>query len=117
MAIKAMKIVNTKIPDLGLIIVGSGSLANKLKKLAYNLNIASQVVFVGWQTDLIPYYKGCDILLVTSWYEGYGMVFKEGQSVGCKIVSTDVGIAREVGAEIVGWKVEEVAGKLVENLK
>lgn len=62
------------------------------------------MVFEGFQSDLIPYYKGCDIFLVTSWYEGYGMVFKEAQAAGCRIVSTDVGIAREVGAEIVGWE-------------
>ncbi len=117
MALEAMKIVTAQIPDSGLIILGSGTLDSKLKSMAYRLKISSQTAFVGWQTDTIPYYKGCDIFLVTSWYEGYGMVFKEAQAGGCKIVSTDVGIAREVGASIVDFSAEDIAQKLIENLK
>ncbi len=100
--------------DLGLVIVGSGKEMQKLKKLAYTLKIEAQVAFEGFQSDLIPYYKGCDIFLVTSWYEGYGMVFKEAQAAGCRIISTDVGIAREVGVEIVGWEVEDIVEVLNE---
>lgn len=102
--------------DLGLVIVGSGKEMQKLKKLAYKLRIEASVVFEDFQSDLVPYYKGCDIFLVTSWYEGYGMVFKEAQATGCRIVSTDVGIAREVGAEIVGWEEGEVTEKITSLL-
>lgn len=112
MAIDAMKILNTKNSNAGLVIVGSGRLMEQLKKQAYNLKIEPKIAFMGWQTDLIPYYKGCDTFLVTSWYEGYGMVFKEAQAAGCRIVSTDVGIAREVGAIIVEWN----AGNIADNL-
>ncbi len=116
-AIQAFKIAYSQIPDIGLIIVGSGRSMAKLKKMAYNLKISPRIAFVGWQTDLISYYKGCDIFLVTSWYEGYGMVFKEAEVAGCKIVSTDVGIAREVGATIVQWNVADIADKIVNILK
>ncbi len=108
-AIKAFAILNRENKDIGMIIVGSGKEMSKLKKLAYKLNLSDFIVFTGWQTDLISYYKGVDILLVTSWYEGYGLVFKEALAVNCPIVSTDVGIARESGALIVGWKSEEIA--------
>ena len=117
MALNAMKIVQVQIPDAGLIIVGSGTEMAYLKKYAFKLKIEASTAFVGWQTDLIPYYKGCDIFLSTSWYEGYGMTFKEAQVAGCKIVSTDVGIAREVGADIADWKPESIALKLIEALK
>ncbi|MEK7213625.1 MAG: glycosyltransferase, partial [Patescibacteria group bacterium] len=116
-ALKAFSIVNKENPELGLIIVGSGTLAPKLKKIAYNLNIRPQIAFLGWQTDLISYYKGCDIFLLTSWYEGYGMVLKEAWATGCRIVSTDVGIAREVGARIVGHTPEDIAEGLRESLR
>jgi glycosyltransferase involved in cell wall biosynthesis len=38
--------------------------------------------------------------LVTSAYEGYGMVIVEALSAGVPVLSTDVGIAREAGAVI-----------------
>lgn len=116
MALDALKIVLNSIPDVGLIIVGSGSEMSRLKKHACKLRIEASVVFVGWQTDLIPYYKGCDIFMMTSWYEGYGMVLKEAQAVGCKIVSTDVGIAREVGARIVEHTPENIAEGIINSL-
>jgi glycosyltransferase involved in cell wall biosynthesis len=116
LAIRAMKTVLGKIPDAGLIIVGSGTEQSKLEKLAYNLNISPSVAFVGWQNDLVSYYKGCDVFLVTSLYEGYGMTLKEAQSAGCRIVSTDVGIAREVGANIVDWDEKNIAEKLIKLL-
>lgn len=113
MAIRAIAMVDKSI-GLGLIIVGSGREMQKLKKLAYKLKIEASVAFEGFQSDLMSYYKGCDIFLVTSWYEGYGIVFKEAKASGCVIVSTDVGIARDVGAEIVGWEEGEVADQIID---
>lgn len=117
LAVRAMKTVISKIQDAGLIIVGSGTEQSKLEKLAYNLNISPSVAFVGWQNDLISYYRGCDAFLVTSLYEGYGMTLKEAESAGCRIVSTYVGIAREVGATIVDWNEKDIAEKLIKSLE
>lgn len=113
MAIEGFKIASDKQEGLGMIIVGSGKEMARLKRLAFNLKIDQKVVFEGWQTDLVSYYKGSDVLLLASWYEGYGMVLKEAEAAGLKIVSTDVGIAREVGAEIVDWKRESIAAGLL----
>lgn len=117
LAIDAIKLVNDKIPGVGLVVVGSGGLLASLKNRANRLKIGHMVEFVGSQTDTISYYKGCDAFLMTSWYEGYGMVFKEAEAAGCKIVSTDVGIARDVGADIVGWDRGSVAEGLINYLK
>lgn len=116
MALGAMKIVHDRQPDAGLLIIGSGSMMSSLRKHAYRLKIEASTAFLGWQTDLLPYYKGCDLFLVTSWYEGYGMTLKEAQIAGCKIVSTDAGIAQEIGAEIAGWSVESIAESILRKL-
>ena len=117
MALEAVKIAQAQIPGLGVVIVGSGSCLPRLKKFAYSLKIEASTAFVGWQTDLVPYYKGCDAFLLTSWFEGYGMVLKEAQTAGCKIVSTDVGIARDVGARIAEHTVQSISEKIIEALK
>ena len=124
MAIRAFKCVvdesqkNHK-DNLFLIIIGDGSLRKKLEKLAIDLDVSNRVIFTGWVKDqltLVSYLKGSTISLVTSWYEGYGMVFKEAEAACLKIVSTDVGIAREIGAKIVGHNEDDVCKGIVEGV-
>ncbi|HEY4478314.1 MAG TPA: glycosyltransferase [Candidatus Paceibacterota bacterium] len=123
-AIRAFKVVLNKIPDAGLIIVGNGKEKENLIELSKELKINNDnkksIIFENWQANidiLTTYYKTCDIFLNTSWYEGYGMTLKEAEIAGCRIVSTDVGIAREVGARVVVWSEEDVAEGVVEVLK
>jgi glycosyltransferase involved in cell wall biosynthesis len=106
---------------IGLIIVGSGSQENMLKAEASRRGLSGSsecgpsVIFEPWasQATLFSYYKSCDQFLVTSLFEGYGMALVEAQAAGAKIISTDVGVAREVGATIVDWNPEGVAKGLI----
>lgn len=69
--------------------------------------------------DLISYYKTADVFLLTSNFEGYGMVLVEAASVGLPIVSTDVGIASEIkGARVVPvGDSKAVASALIDQIK
>ena len=96
LALKAMKEIVTKHPNVGLIIAGSGAEEVRLKKLVESLGLAKNVVFEGWQDDLASYYKTADLFLLTSNYEGYGMTVVEALSAGCPVVMTDVGCAGDV---------------------
>ncbi len=116
MAIEAFKLVLKEKPQAGLVIVGSGSQEKMLKDIAKKLGIDNSVIFEGWQNDMASYYKTCDCFLVTSWYEGYGMTFVEAQAAGCKIVSTDVGVAREMGSAIVCHIPEDIARGIIQRL-
>lgn len=109
MALDAFKIVLQKIPTAGLVIIGSGSLENSLIKKVVDLGISKSVIFAGRTEDTPSYYKTADVFLSTSWYEGYGVVFKEAEAAGTKIVSTNVGIVSETGATIVDWTPESIA--------
>src|SRR3989344_7049501 len=73
LSIEAWKKVVQEIPSAGLVIVGSGSEELKLKRLVDSFGINRSVVFEPWQNDLSSYYKTTDLLLLTSFYEGYGM--------------------------------------------
>lgn len=87
--------------DAGLTVVGSGSLLRALTDKARELGIAAQVEFTENSVpDVAPYYAQADLLLVTSRYEGYGMVIVEALAAGVPVLATDVGIAREAGAQI-----------------
>ncbi|OHA17025.1 MAG: hypothetical protein A3C79_01950 [Candidatus Taylorbacteria bacterium RIFCSPHIGHO2_02_FULL_45_28] len=115
LAIRAWAGVIETMPKAGLVIVGSGSEDGRLKKMVAKLNLANSIAFEDW-TDrdrLISYYKTADIFLNTSLFEGYGMTLIEAQAAGCKMVSTDVGVAREVGAAIIPWYDSNRASEII----
>lgn len=93
MAIQAIK----KINNVHLVIVGDGSQRAGLEKIAKGLPVS----FFGWRQDTASFYKTADIFINTSLYEGYGMTLVEAAAVGLKILSTDVGVAKDVGSTII----------------
>ncbi len=121
LAIESVKYLVSKEQTLtaGLIIVGDGSQKNSLEKYVRACNLEKYIVFEPWIEfqKLISYYKTCDIFLSTSDYEGYGMTFVEANAAGAQIVSTDVGIAKEIGAAIVNRIPEEISETILTLLE
>jgi len=103
-------VVKINNPDIGLVVVGDGSQKASLEKLARDLD--APVVFEGQVSDLASYYKTADLFLHTSLFEGYGLVLVEAQVAGLSIVSTDVGVAADVGAKIVPYDADVIADKI-----
>lgn len=97
--------------SVGLVIVGSGPRRQAIESLVQKLGIAESVAIEPWADlpVLYSYYKTADLFLSVSLFEGYGMTLVEARAAGCKVVSTDVGVAREAGAAIAGWSPEEIA--------
>lgn len=106
-AIRAFSKILEQQPSVGMVIVGDGSEAESLRSLARELGVEDKVVFAGTRSPY-PYYKVADVTLVTSDFEGYGMVIVEALAAGCPVVSYDVGVAREAGA-IIATDVEDLA--------
>ncbi len=94
------------------VIAGEGSKRKELESLVKYLGVQERVMFVGFQNDLSSLYKSSHVLLSTSLYEGFGMSILEAASVGLPIISTNVGIAREIGATIVSYDAGEIAMRL-----
>lgn len=109
MALDALAEAVKDFPKAGLVVVGEGSEHTRLQERARTLGILNNVVFEGWKKDLVSYYRGANLLLVTSRYEGYGMTIVEALASGCPVLSTDVGIAREAGAVVASDDADFVA--------
>lgn len=92
-ALKVMRKLVKRYPQVGLVIVGSGPEELYLKKLVHRFKLGNNVAFEDWQDDLTSYFKTADIFLNTSIYEGYGMTLVEAGASGCAIVTTRVGVA------------------------
>ncbi len=115
LALHSWKKVAEKIPKAGLIIVGSGSEESHLRGLTSRLNLGKAVVIEPWADKqmLASYYKTADVFLNTSLFEGYGMTLVEAKAADCPIISTDVGVAREIGANIIKFEANDVAEKII----
>ena len=98
LALKVLAIVIEKFPDSGLVIVGSGPEEANLKYLAKKLGVENNVAFVGWQDSLASYYKTANLYIQMSLFEGYGLSLVEAGLSGLPIVTTPVGLARELEA-------------------
>ena len=85
--------------DACLIMVGDGSERAHLEAQAEEHGVRDRVFFEGLQ-EAVRYYPIADLVLVTSHYEGYGLVVIEGLAAGKPVLSTDVGVAHEAGAII-----------------
>ncbi len=96
LAIDVWREIVKKFPRAGLIIVGSGSLEKNLKRKVKSEKLEENIIFEQWKGDLIPYYKTANVLLNTSFYEGYGMAMAEAKVAGLPIISTDVGAVNEI---------------------
>jgi glycosyltransferase involved in cell wall biosynthesis len=79
-------------------IVGNGPSENVLKETVANLSLTEHVIFHGYQSGytLGMFYIECDCFLLTSDYEGWGMVIVEAITAGLPVIMTDVGCAGEL---------------------
>ena len=96
--LKAAAIVIKKFPRTLFLIVGDGPEREKLERLAKELQIENNVVFEGLiEHDRLPaYYKACDVFVLPSDHEGWGLVIVEALAAGKPVITTDVGLAGEV---------------------
>jgi len=79
LVIKSMPAILPHVPDAFFVVVGQGGDRSRLEKLAQDTNVADRVVFTGFVADnLLPsYYAACDLFVLPSLKEGFGIVFLE----------------------------------------
>lgn len=78
--IETWSLLEDKFPDWTLRIIGDGEERENLERLCKDLNLRN-VFFEGFKQPT-EYYKRASILLLTSEYEGFGLVIVEGMSFG-----------------------------------
>lgn len=96
--IEALPIVLRVVPHIYYVIVGHGDDRPRLKRLAKDMGVASHVLFVGEKSDdeVASYYAACDVFVMPSRQEGFGLVFLEAMAFGKAIISSNHGGTPEV---------------------
>lgn len=80
--------------DFELWLVGDGEDNQMYKDMVNKLKINNNVKFFGKQSNVFPYYKQCDAIILTSAYEGNPVVYLEGKVLNKPIISTDISDAK-----------------------
>lgn len=95
-ALRIVRALVKRYPKTGLIVVGSGGDKLRLSWLARQYGIRSHVVFEHDTKDIYSYYKTANATLVTSRYEDHALQLLEALACSCPVVTTPVGVAREL---------------------
>lgn len=69
-------------------IIGEGELKNDLLAQVTACNVFDCVALLGYVSNPFPYIKNADILLLSSGFEGFGLVVCEAMALGIPVVST-----------------------------
>lgn len=80
--LRIWNLVQDRLPDWRLVLVGDGSDAPMLKAMAAELNL-ERVSFEGMQKDVAGYYDKASVVAMTSRTEGWGLALSEAQARGC----------------------------------
>jgi len=88
--INAVEILkNKKKINCQVIIAGEGSEKNKIEAMIDEKNLNNEITLVGSITNPISLIEESDLFVLSSSYEGFGMVIVEALSIGKTVVSTD----------------------------
>ena len=99
----AFKDFHEKNPEATLSILGAGPLEASLKEIAFQLNLENSVIFSGRSSKIYEFLADLDAFILTSKYEGFGMVLLEAMDSGLPIVASNNSAIPEVlGANFVG---------------
>lgn len=79
-----------------LAIIGDGPLRGELEAMADKLGLSDQVNFLGVRHDVPALMSACEVFVLSSAWEGFGLVVAEAMACKRVVVATDCGGVREV---------------------
>lgn len=77
--------------DVRAIMVGDGNLTTECRKLILEMDLQTNIQMIGFCKNPYPYIKKAKMLLVTSEWEGYGLVAGEALLLGTPVLASEVG--------------------------
>ena len=73
-----------------LILAGDGYLLEDCKKLVEDLNLQDRVIFLGMVPDVERYLQSSDVIVLSSFHEGFGLAAIEGMAAGKPVIASDI---------------------------
>lgn len=95
-AIRAVAKLRERQYDVRLKVAGSGSQDASLRSLAAELDVSDRVDFLGTVPSVAPHMASCDVVVVPSLSEAFGLTAAEALALGVPVVASKVGGLPEV---------------------
>jgi len=97
----AMRLVLRDEPDARLVVVGGSQQSSPdyvamLRRHACEPDLDGRIIFTGERTDVPRLMAACDLFVLASRWEGFGLVFVEAMAAGKPVVATTVSAIPEV---------------------
>ena len=86
-------------PNSSLAILGAGPLEQELKEMVRKMELVDAVEFLGRSEHIYEFLNQLDVFILTSKYEGFGMVLLEAMDSGAPIVAANNSAIPEVLGE------------------
>ena len=93
--------------NVHLYLVGHGPLHNKLKSLIEKLKLEEYITLTGNKENPFPLLKRCDCFILSSHYEGQGLVLIESLVLNVACISTDIPGPRSILSDKNGLLVDD----------
>lgn len=102
--LEALALLREKRDDFVLDIVGEGPYRKEYKEMTHSLGLQEHVHFHGLKTKLevAEFMRRCDIFVLPSLFETFGVVLIEALACGKPVVATDIGGPNEIVTEEMG---------------
>ncbi|MFT3741000.1 MAG: glycosyltransferase [Breznakibacter sp.] len=103
----AAKEAVTECADLYFFVAGQGKLEKKIQARIARLGLSQRFFLLGFQPDLTPLFKGANLFVLSSLYEGMPNVVMEAMANGVPVLSTQVnGVSELIRPNVDGIVVE-----------
>lgn len=98
--IKALKFLPENVK---IIFMGDGTLLPQAKQLTQNLNLSDRIYFLGNVPDISPIIKGCNIGVLSTLWDGFGLSAAEYMAAGIPAVVSEVDGLKDVVGDPALW--------------
>ena len=115
--IKACKILKDNNYKFRTIIVGDGKDREKYQSMVKDLELNSEIIFLGEKKNPYPYFKLSDCLVLTSEHEGFALVNIEAMILELPIITTCIADSKEMIDKKYGYVTEKNEEAIAECMK
>jgi len=123
--IEVLKDVIKEIPEVKYVIGGSGDDMERIKRIIADDDLEDRVILTGFipHDEVTDYYNLCDVFVMPSKGEGFGIVFLEALACGKPVIagnkdaSSEALLDGELGVLIDPDNVDEIKGAIIKMLK
>lgn len=100
--IKIVKELTKEKKEISAVMIGDGELRSTCEKLIKNLGLSSNITMMGFLLNPFPVINSSKILIMTSCWEGFGLVAVEAMALGKPVFATPVGGLKSIVNENCG---------------